>query len=146
MNSEKQEAVLVGGDDEDKRAFAWELMKKSNDVVVEFAKLMSTTSMTAIGVLLSLAKLAGLGKGGSGVALLLVGLSCISYLSAALVFSYGVRGRAINISPNDYDDVVEQFLSVARLRQRMTGYGLALVAFATVCGLATILLSLANEA
>jgi len=145
MSDEIPDALPVGPEDEDKRIFAWDLMKASNDVVVGFARLMSTTSMTAIGVLLSLAGLAGLGRGGDGWKLLLVGLSCIAYLAAALLFSYVVRGRQINISPDDYDDVVEQFLSAARLRQRMTNIGLGLVVFATLCGLTAILVALGNR-
>lgn len=146
MSDPKLEALPVGPEDKDKRSFAWDLMKASNDVVVKFAKLMSTTSMTAIGVLLSLAKFAELGKGGHGWKLLLVGLSCMAYLAAALLFSYVVRGRRLAISPDDYDDVVEQFLSVARLRQRMTDIGLGLVAFATSCGLVVILVALGDRA
>jgi hypothetical protein len=145
MSNTKLDALPVGSDDEAKRAFAWDLIKASNEVVVEFAKMMSTTSLTAIGVLLSLAKFAGLGKSGNGWQLLFVGFSCIVYLAAALLFSYAVRGRQIAISPDDYDDVVEQFLSIARLRQRMTGIGLGLVALATSCGLTVILVALGNR-
>lgn len=139
-----QEALPIGPDDEEKRAFAWDLIKASNDIVVGFAKLMSTTSMTAIGVLLSLAKFAELGKRGGARLLFIMGLSCITFLGAALLFSYAVRGRRMNISPDDYDDVLEQFLSVARLRQRMTDFGLCLLAVATVCGCAVLLVALTH--
>jgi hypothetical protein len=145
MSSEISDALPVGPDDEDKRIFAWDLMKTSNDVVVGFAKLMSTTSMTAIGVLLSLASFVKLGARDNGWKLLL-GVSCITYLAAALVFSYVVRGRRINISPNDYDDVVEQFLSAARQRQRMTNIGLVVMALATSCGVVVILVTLGHRA
>ena len=140
------DALPVGPEDEDKRIFAWGLMKTSNDVVVGFAKLMSTTSMAAIGVLLSLAGFVERGVGDNGWRLLLLGVACVGYLAAALVFSYVVRGRRINISPDDYDDVVEQFLSAARLRQRMTNIGLGVVTLATSCGLAVILVALGDRA
>jgi hypothetical protein len=145
MSNEIPKALPIGPEDENKRIFAWDLMKHSNDVVVAFAKLMSPTSLTAIGVLLSLARFAELGTGDDGWKLLLVGVSCIAYLAAALLFSYVVRGRQINISPDDYDDVVEQFLSAARLRQRMTNVGLGVVAFATLCGLTVILVALRDR-
>jgi hypothetical protein len=145
MTNEIPDALPVGLEDEDKRIFAWDLMKTSNDVVVGFAKLMSTTSMTAIGVLLSLASFVKLGPHDNGWKLLL-GAACIAYLTAALVFSYVIRGRRINISPDDYDDVVEQFLLAARLRQRMTNIGLGVLALATSCGVTVILVTLGHRA
>jgi len=140
------EALPVGPEDDDKRTFAWDLMKASNEVIVGFAKLMSTISLTAIGVLLSLAKLVGLGSVSSGWQLALLSVACVLYLVAVLVFSYVVRGQRIDISPDDYDDVVEQFLAAARVRQRMTNVGLGLLAVGTSCGLAVILEALSTKA
>jgi hypothetical protein len=139
------QAVPLGPDDEDKRAFAWDLMKASNDVVVGFARLMSTTCLTAIGVLLSLAGLVDLGRDDKGWQILVMGAACITFLLAALVFSYVVRGRRIDVSPDDYDDVVEQFLSAARQRQRLANLGLGLLALATCGGLVVILAALADQ-
>ena len=138
------EAIPVDSEDEEKRAFAWDVMKASNKVVVGFAKMMATASMTAIGVLLSLARFAKLGSSPDHWKLWLVGLACVGYLAATLVFSYAVRGRRINVSPNDHDDVVAQFLSAASLRQRMSDVGLVLMALATLCGLSVILVALAD--
>jgi hypothetical protein len=120
-------------------------MRTSNEVIVGFAGLMSTISMTAIGVLLTLAGFVRLGSRGNGWQLAALGGACAAYLAAALVFSYVVRGRRINISPDDYDDVVEQFLAAARLRQRMTNVGLGVVALATAGGLAVILVALGQR-
>ena len=145
MSDKIPEALPVGPDDEEKRTFAWALMKGSNDVVVGFAKLMSTTSMTAIGVTLSLAAFAGLGTGDDLWKLLLVSVACVAYLAAALLFSFVVRGQPMNVSPSDYDNVMEEFLSAAQLRQRMTNVGLCLVAFATLCGLTAILVALGDR-
>ena len=140
------DALPVGPDDERKRIFAWNLMRTSNEVVVGFASLMSTISMTAIGVLLTLAGFVKLGSSGNSWQLAVLGLACAAYLAAALVFYYVVRGRRINISPDDYDDVVEQFLAAAQLRQRMTNIGLGVVAVATAGGLAVILVALGQRA
>jgi hypothetical protein len=134
--------VPVGPDDEEKRVFAWELMKASNEVVVGFARLMSTTCLTAIGVLLSLAGLVGRGREDNGWQIVVMGVACLTFLLAALVFAYVVRGRRIDISPDDYDDVVEQFLSAARQRQRMTNVGLVLLSLAVSGGLVAVLAAL----
>jgi hypothetical protein len=139
MDDEVPTALPVGPDDDDKRAFAWALLKDSNEVVIGFAKLMSTTSMAAIGVLLTLAAFAGVGTTAGGWTTVVVALSGSSYLAAALVFSVVVRGRRINISPDDYDDVVEQFLAAASSRQRTTNVGLVLLTLATASALVSIL-------
>jgi len=56
-----------------------------------------------------------------------------------------VRGRRIDVSPDDYDDVIEQFLSAARQRQRMANLGLGLLAVGTCAGLVVILAALAGQ-
>ena len=136
------DAVPLRPDDDERRSFAWEVMKGSNEVAVGFAKLMATTSMTAIGVLLSLAKWVELGPEDDWM-LVVVGVACVGYLTAALLFAYVVRGRRIDISPDDYDDVVEQFLAAAQQRQRLTNIALGLVGVATCCGVAVLLIALA---
>jgi hypothetical protein len=145
MSDDIPEASALGPDDSEKRAFAWEILKGSNDVVVGFARLMSTTSMAAIGVLITLAGLVEPEPGAAGWKLFLLGFSCTIYLAAALVFSYVIRGRRISISPDDYDDVVEQFLAAARLRQRATNVGLGMVATATLTGVTLVLVSVAER-
>jgi hypothetical protein len=145
MSDDVLNVLPLSPEDEEKRVFAWDVMKASNDVVVGFAKLMSTTSMAAIGVLLSLARFAKLGSSPDHWKLWLVGVACIGYLAATLIFSFVVRGRRIDISPDDHDDVIEQFLSVARLRQRMSDIGLIITALATFCGLSVILITLGDR-
>ncbi len=140
------EALPLGPEDDEKRAFAWEVMKSSNEVVVGFARLMSATSLTAIGVLLSLAQFTGVNSGTGGWRLVLLSLACAGYLVATLMFSYVVRGRRINTSPDDYDDVVEQFLSAARARHRMTTVALGVFVLATSCGLAVLLEAIGHRA
>lgn len=145
MGDTVPEALPVGPEDNEKRTFAWEVMKSSNEVVVGFARLMSATSLTAIGVLVSLAQFAGIGSGTAGWRILLLGLACAGYLAATLMFSYVIRGRRINTSPDDYDDVVEQFLSAARIRHRMTTVALGVFVLATSCGLAVLLEAIARR-
>jgi hypothetical protein len=145
MNDDIPEALPLGPDDEEKRTFAWQLMKTSNDVVVGFAKLMAATAMTAIGVLLSLASFIKVGSSFAGWESLVLAISCFAFLAATIIFSHAVRGRSIDISPDDYDDVVEQYLSAARRRQRVINAGLAVLTFATTCGLVAVLAAVSSQ-
>jgi hypothetical protein len=136
------EVLPVGPDDEDKRAFAWHLMKTSNDVVTGFARIMATTAMTAIGVLLSLAGFLKAAANFAGWKAVLLAIACFAFLAATLLFSWAVRGQRLTISPDDYDDVVEQFLAAARRRQQVINAGLGVLTIATICGLVAVLTAL----
>src|SRR5690242_2917697 len=56
-----------------------------------------------------------------------IGLTWCS--SSSLAFAYAVRGRRILISPDDFDDIVEQFLSAAHRRHQACLVGMLLIVF-----------------
>jgi hypothetical protein len=126
--------------DKENRALAMEVIKKSNDVVTSFAKQMVTTSLSANGVILALAKFRGFADHGerwARIALASAGAAC---LAAALVFALASRARRIRVSLDDYANTPYQLLDAARCRERITSWGLALLA-AAIFG-ATLVLTL----
>jgi hypothetical protein len=138
------QATELSTADKEKIAFAWEVMKESNEVVVSFAGLMTTVALTAVGVVLTLAKLAGLEGTASSGHLVWLALSCGVYLFSSLVFSYAVRGQRLAVSPDDFEDVLEQFLLAANRRHRATEIGLALLAIATISSIIMIVTAFAS--
>lgn len=126
--------------DKENRALALELIKNSNKIVTAFAKQMVTTSLSAIGVILALAKFRGFGDHAGTwprIALAFSGGAC---LAAALVFAFALRARRLRVSLDDYADAPYQLLQLARWRERLTMWGLALLATAIIG--ATVLLIL----
>lgn len=136
------ESVPVGERDKENRALALELIKKSNETVTSFAKQMVTASLSAVGVILALAKYWGW-EGGSGVTLPRIALaaSCGLCLIAAVVFALALRARRIRVSLDDYSDAPAQILEVAHEREALASLGLGILAFAIVA--AVLLLTLA---
>ncbi|MGG7568840.1 hypothetical protein [Streptomyces sirii] len=137
-------ATELTADDNEHKAFAWEVIKKSNDVVVSFAKLMATVALTAVGVVLTLARLIGLQEHGSTVEFVWLTIACAGYLAASLLFSYAVRGKSLLISPDDFDDVVPQFLAAAHSRHRATTAGLLILGLATITAVILMVCALAS--
>ncbi|MGW2253531.1 hypothetical protein ACWCXH_25540 [Kitasatospora sp. NPDC001660] len=135
------EAAELSGDDNEKKAFAWEVIKNSNDVVLSFAKLMATVALTAVGVVLTLAKLVELEKY-STAWLVWLTIVCAGFFVASLMFSYAVHARHILVGPDDYDDVVEQVLEAAQHRHRATTVGLLVLGAATVGAIILIVAAL----
>jgi hypothetical protein len=138
------QATELGSGDKEKIAFAWEVVKGSNEVVVSFARLMAAVALTAVGVVLTLAKLAGLEGQTSAARLVWLALTCGVYLLSSLVFSYAVRGQRLAVSPDDFEDVVEQFLAAANRRHRATEVGLVLLAIATISSILVIVTAFAG--
>ena len=139
------EAADVTTSDVEKKEFALEIIKSSNEVVVSFAKLMTATSISAVGVVLTLAKLVEFGSTASGGAAVTLGLTCGGFLLASLLFAFAVRGQTLAVSPHDYGDVVEQFLHAAHRRQRIINWGLAIMAVATIVSIYLIISAMVDS-
>lgn len=137
-------ATELTADDKEHKAFAWEVMKSSNDVAVSFAKLMATVALTAVGVVLTLASLIGFQQHGSTAEFIWLTIACAEYLAASLLFSYAVRGKFLRISPDDFDDVVPQFLKIAYGRHRATTAGLLILGLGTLTAVILMVCTLAS--
>jgi hypothetical protein len=144
MNNSWIEAEAVGEADKEKRAFAWEVLRKSNDVVINFAKTMTTFCVAAVGAMLTLARHVGLDANAPRYQLVLLAVVCGLFLAAAVAFAYAVRGQRIDVSPDDYDDIVAQFLEAAARRSRATEIGFVLLILAATFGVIVIISSLAT--
>jgi hypothetical protein len=144
MNDKLIEAEPLDEANKEKRLFAWEVIKGSNDIVINFATTMTTLSMAGVGAMLTLARLVGLDFESSIVQLTLLGAACGLFLGAAVLFAYTVRGQRMDISPDDYDDVVGQFLEVLARRRRASDIGFLLLVIATISGVLAIMSSVSS--
>jgi|SRR5215470_10558233 len=114
--------------DRKNRALALDLIRKSNATVTSFAKQMVTTSLSAVGVILALAKFHGFENHASAWLRIALGVACVLCLTAALVFAFALRPRRIRVSLDDYADAPAQLLAIAHHRELFTIWGLALLA------------------
>lgn len=135
------ESAPVTARDKENRALALELIKKSNDTVTSFAKQMVTSSLSAVGVILALAKYWGWeGSGDVTLPRIVLAASCGLCLVAAIVFALALRARPIRVSADDYSDTPAQLLDLAHEREVLTTWGIGILAVAVVA--ATLLLTL----
>jgi hypothetical protein len=118
--------------DKENRALAYELIKNSNEVVTSFAKQMVTTSLSAVGAILALAKFRGITDHPGGWPLILLALMCAGCLVAALIFAFALRARRIRVSLEDYADAPSQLLEAAHQREVLTTAAVALLALSIV--------------
>jgi hypothetical protein len=123
-------SISLTEQDKENRALALDLIKKSNEVVTSFAKQMTTTSLSVIGVILGLAKLRGFQEHAGEVLRIALAASCALCLIAALVFSLALRARQVRVSPDDYADAPAQLVEIAHRRELLTIWGLTLLAVA----------------
>lgn len=114
--------------DERDREVALELVNKANDVVTGFAKQMATVSLTAVGVVLTLADLRGLGEAAQ-TALAIV---CAAYLVASVLFALALWPRRFLVSRDDYRGSQAHVLDVARRRHELATAGFVLVVLGTL--------------
>jgi hypothetical protein len=125
--------------DRQNHALVLDLIKKSNQIVTSFAKQMVTTSLSAVGAILALAKFRGFETNSDTLARIGLIASCGLCLIASLVFALALRARRIAVSLDDFSDAPDQLLKLARHRELLTIGGLALLA----CGIAGAILLLA---
>lgn len=108
-----------------KRELAWEVLRSSNEPVLGFAKIMVPTSLSSIGAIIGLAQAGGRLVPGAPRSLVLA--ACCLNLLSMLLFAWVVYARPIRISPEDYDDVLDELLKAATARHRVTTAGLCLL-------------------
>jgi hypothetical protein len=125
--------------DRQNHALVLDLIKKSNQIVTSFAKQMVTTSLSAVGAILALAKFRGFEANSDTLPRIGLIASCGLCLIASLVFALALRARRIAVSLDDFSDAPDQLLKLARHRELLTIWGLALLA----CGIAGAILLLA---
>jgi hypothetical protein len=118
--------------DKENRALAYELIKNSNEVVTSFAKQMVTTSLSAVGVILALAKFRGITDHPDGWPLIVLALMCAGCLAAALIFAFALRARRIRVSLEDYADAPSQLLEAAHQREVLATAAVALLALSII--------------
>jgi hypothetical protein len=114
--------------DERDRQVALELVNQANEVVTGFAKQMATVSLTAVGVVLTLADLRGLGED----ALKALAVVCAAYLLASVLFALALRPRRFRVSLDDYRGSQQQVLAAARRRHDLATAGFVLVVLGTL--------------
>jgi hypothetical protein len=125
--------------DRQNHALVLDLIKKSNQIVTAFAKQMVTTSLSAVGAILALAKFRGFEANSDTWLRIALIASCGLCLIASLVFALALRARRIALSLDDFSDAPDQLLKLARRRELLSIWGLALLA----CGIAGAILLLA---
>jgi hypothetical protein len=126
------ESTPVTERDKENRALALELIKRSNETVTSFAKQMVTASLSAVGVILALAKFQGWEDYSYSLPRLALAASCGLCLVAAVVFALALRTRHIRVSVDDYADAPAQLLEVAHEREVLTTWGLIILSIAIV--------------
>jgi hypothetical protein len=115
----------VTKDDEKKQDFAIEILRQSNAPIVDFAKMMVPTSLTAVGAILALFQ--NWRPHPTSATRTWMICSCILALAAAPLFASAAYARRVRISPVDYEDVFTEVLRAAASRQRMISVGMALL-------------------
>jgi hypothetical protein len=130
----------VTKDDEKKRDLAFEILRQSNTPIVDFAKLMVPTSLTAIGVILALFKDWTAPHAANSSVRPWVIVSCLLALASTLLFAAAAYARRVRISLVDYEDVFTEVLRAATSRQRLITAGMLLLGSAIL--IAAIVLTL----
>jgi hypothetical protein len=115
-------------DDEKKQDFALEIVRQSNAPIIDFAKLMVPTSLTAVGAILALFQ--GWLPHPSTTTRAWMICSCILTLASSLLFAAAAYARRLRVSPADYEDVYTEVLRAATSRQRLISIGMALLSAA----------------
>ncbi len=131
-------------DEKAKTEFAWDVMKGSNEAILSFARLMAPVSLTAAGAVLTLTKLTSSPIPAAQRVWLAV--ACGAYLGGSIAFASAVRGRRMLVSPNDYDDILEQFLAAAHRRHRTTLLGMTLITLATIVSIVVVIFAIPANA
>jgi hypothetical protein len=114
--------------DERDRQVALDLVTNANEVVTGFARQMATVSLTAVGVVLTLADLRGLDEGAQRA----LAIVCAAYLVAAVLFGMALRPRRFPVSLDDYRGSQQEVLDAARRRHDLATAGFVLVILATL--------------
>lgn len=117
----------VGQTDERKRDLAWDILRQSNNVVLDFAKMMVPTALAAVGVIVGLAKDTGRSPA-HGTTRDLIVVACVAVLISAMLFAHTVYARRVRVSVVDYDHVLDELMQKAVDRQREATLALALLA------------------
>ena len=117
------------------RQVAIDLIGRSNDVVIAFAKQMAAISLTAVGVVITLADLRGLDETASGSARTALAVIAGAYLVASVLFALALRPRRFPVSLDDYEGSEERLLAAARRRHDLATAGFLLVVAGTLAAI-----------
>lgn len=128
----KADSSRIGDEDRWNQDLVGELIKKSNEVVTGFAARMITTSMAAIGVLLSLGKLSGIGKTTPVEVRVIFALACIGYFVAVVIFALVLHPARLAVSRDDFSAASEELCRLANNRNKWNMLGLAINGIATI--------------